>query len=699
MSNLDFNASEIKTKVWENRKMIFILIVLFLFAMSIRSNIVRYEGNYLFEPDAYYHARLIEELAEQGYINEIDPNVYYAEEGGRPHQPPSLYHYINVWIYNIISLGQYSKEGLAASVQFLPIIFGALISIGMYFLGRDVFKSKKLGIIAGFLTAITPAFAYRTMAGAQGDNSLGFLWMVIGFVFLIRALQSDKLEKTDLVNSAIAGIFFALMVFTWRMNLLIPVVLIPSLFVILLYQSKFAKKSSVQKSLIINTLIKSVIALGIYTIASLVYGENWIMGAVGNVSSIIKFSPELVLLFSIIGTLIVIGLSLFLQNSKKEIKDYGFYISIIILALGLIAMIYMFATIPDLFYGTEGRTGIASLVGEESVGLASFGIKYDALIILPFVGLFMLPLGMILFKRKDLHLQIILWFWTLATLMMAWYKLKFTFVFGLGLVMGALIAFDFFFKLLKKYDVEKGMESKITVVALLFIMLIGIAAAPTYLNQFQPFANQDPKWIDAMNWINENTNKEAKFMNWWGDGHQLAFVTERNFSTDNRNESGTANKAYAEFNITTDTNKAYDIIKNKIGAEYIILQLNNFYSGPTYEYYVQNKVDGSLGAKYYDFQTRIIGCNDINEGKVCNGQLIPTNVYETDFSSKWKSTPNEFYNGQVPIFYYGEGNTLTIIGNTYNNTNLAKVYFNSDETSQYYDEVYSSGGLKIFKVK
>jgi asparagine N-glycosylation enzyme membrane subunit Stt3 len=698
VSILDFNASEIKTKIWENRKMIFILIVLFLFAMSIRSNIVRYERNYLFEPDAYYHARLIQDVVTLGHVPELDTDVYY-QLGGMTHQPPSLYHYINAWTYNIITLGQYDKESLAFSVQFLPIIFGALISLVMYFLGKEVFKSKKLGIIAGFLTAISPAFAYRTMAGAQGDNSLGFLWMVIGFVFLIKALKSDSLNKTDLINSLVAGIFFALMVFTWRMNLLIPVVLIPAIFVILLYQSKFAKKSALQKSLIINTIIKSGIALGVYTIASYIYGENWIASAIGSVNSIIPLGITPLFILSILSVLVVIGLSLFLQNSKKEIKDYGFYIALIVLILGLIAMIYVFATVPDLFYGNGGRTDIGSLVGEESVGVNSFGIKYNALLILPFVGLFMLPLGMYLFKRKDLQLQIILWFWTLATLMMAWYKLKFTFVFGLGLVMGSLIAFDFFFKVLKKYDIEKGVESKITIVALLLIMIIGIAAAPTYLNQFQPFANQDTKWIDTMDWIEDNTDMNAKFFNWWGDGHQLAFVTERKYSSDNRNASSQANSLYAEFNITTDANRGYEIIKSEIGAEYIILASNNLYSGPSYEYYVQNKVDSSLGAKYYDFQTRIIGCSDANEGKICNGQLVPSETFNIKFSKNWKSTPTEFYNGQVPVFYYGENNSLIILGQTYNNTNLAKVYFNSAETSNYYEEVYNKSGIKIFKVK
>jgi len=525
--------------------MILILIILFLFAMSIRSNIVRYDGNYLFEPDAYYHARLVQDIVQQGYVTPIDPNVYYQVEGGMNSQSPSLYHYISAGIYSITNFGNYNKESLAFSVQFWPIIFGALICVGMYFLGKTIFNSKKIGIIAGFLTAITPAFAYRTMAGAQGDNSLGFLWMVIGVIFLVRALKSDKLEKTDLINSLIAGVLFSLMALSWSLHLLIPVVVIPSILIIIIYKAYESKAQPIKKSVIVNILIKTLIAIGIYTITSYLYNSFWVPQAMQYVRGILDINDFLAIIFGIIIIIAISIFGLYLQRANKETKEIGLYVAIALLYIVLFAVLFMFVTEPDLFY-RGGRTTTISLVGEESVGLSSFGIKYNALLILPFVGLFLFPLSLFLLKRKDISLQILLWFWTIVTLGMAWYKLKFTFVFGLGLVMGSILAFDFFFSLLKKYEISKGIESKITITALLFILLIGVAAAPMYLNQFQPFANSDTRWVDTMNWIKDNTDQEANFLNWWGEGHQLAFVTERNFSADNRNASKEANKAYAE---------------------------------------------------------------------------------------------------------------------------------------------------------
>ncbi len=689
---MENNFEKLKNKVIENKIIIIFLIAIFLLAIGLRADLVRHEGNYLFEPDAFYHARLIQEIVQQGHISPIDPNVYY-QEGGMTHQPPSLYHYVNAAFYHLISFGRFDKELLSWTVQILPIIFGALISIAIYFFAKESFNDKKIGVVAAFLTAVSPAFAYRTMAGAQGDNSLGFLWMIMGFLFFVKSIKSNTLERIDLVNAVLAGLFFATMVFTWRMNLLIPFVLIPTIIFILLYQSTISKKG--EEMVVWFTTIKSTIALVIYSLASFLYKENWIGSLLSNINSVIKigeFNVLILLIFGIIASLITIY---FINKSKNETKDIGKFLIITFLFFGLIITPIVFVMLPDFVE----RNSIGALVGEESLGHNSFGMKYNSLIILPIIGLIVFPITLLLLKRKDLHLQFIFWFWTIITLVMAWYKLKFTFVFGLGLVMGALLLFYFVFEVLKKYKVEKGIEAKIIVLSLVFLMLTGIGGAQIYLNQFQPFANADPTWINAMDWIKDNTTEDAKFFNWWSDGHQLAYITERKYSTDNRNASQIANALFAEFIITTDINRGYEIVSKEIGADYIILQSNNFYSGMLFEWYVKNKVDHSLGAKYNDFQTRLIDCPTVKDGVSCNGQFIDANTYTTQFSKKWKQTPTEFFEGRVPIYYYGEKEQLILIGTNYNNTNLAKVYFNSEETSQFYEEVFNENGLKIFRVK
>lgn len=702
---MDFE--QIKTKIWENRKIIFVLLILFLFAMSVRSNITRYEDNYLFEPDAYYHARLVQHLVVDGYIPEIDPDVYYQVEGGMTHQPPSLYHYIVAFLYSIVSLGVYNKELLAFTVQFASTIFGALIAIAMYYLARDTFDSKKIGLIASFLTAVSPAFVYRTMSGAQGDNSLGFLWMLIGFLFFVRAIKTKTLKKEDWINVILAGVFFALMVFTWRMNLLIPVVLLPAAAIMLLKISgESTKTRKFKNSEFFTFIIKAAVPLLIYSIASFLYGENFIWSAANYAKNLVG-SQEIAIILGIVGIIAFIIASYFIYNSKEDTRKLASTIAIAVLYLGLIAMFIMFLVEPDFFYRDGGRQSIGSLVGEESVGGSgqlhqgyanSFGIKYNSLIILPYLGLLLFPLSLWFFRGKNNNPQIIFWFLTIFTLFMAWYKLKFTFVFGLGLVAGAALLAYILFEGIKKLNINKGIEGKTILVALGFLLVIGVGANEVYNTGFTPFANSSAYWPEAMDWIENNTSEDAKFFNWWGEGHQLAFVTERKFSADNRNASGEANKAYAEFSITTDANRGYDIVKNEIGAEYIILQSSNFNAAGTYEFYVNDTVDSRLAAKYNDFPSRIINCTPTIGGMSCGGQVMSQEQYD-GYDSYYKETPSDFFNGQIPIYYYADNNQIVILGEANNNTNLAKVYFNSSETSDYYEEVFAFNGLKIFRVK
>jgi len=703
---LGLDLKNIKEKIWENRQIIFALIVLFFLAASIRSNIIRYEGNYLFEPDAYYHARLVQDIVTQGYIPEIDPDVYYFVEGGMPNSTPELQHYIMAAIYFIISLGIYSKEAVALAVQIAPVLFGSIISVAMYFLAKEIFNDKKIGLFTAFLAAITPAFAYRTMAGAEGNDSLGFVWMVIGFVFLIKAIKSKSLHKTDLINTSLAGIFFGLMAITWRANILIPLILIPASMFMLLYISGTTVKhnSKIVNSEPFNFLVKIAIALGLYTIISYLYGlistgyaSIWFVSLANSIASVAKISPELILIITAVVLIGFVGGCFLLYKSNKETRDLGKTLVIAGLYIGLILLVIFFMVEPDAFYSGTGRQSISSLVGEESLGNQSFGTKYNALIIFPIIGLLFFPISLHFFKKEDSHTQILLWFWAIITLFMAWYKLKFTFFFGLGLVAGAAIAIYVILELIRKYDL-KGIEGKTIFIALGFLLILGIGGSDLYLTQFSPFANSSSYWINTMNWIEENTSTDAKFLNWWGDGHQLAFVTERKFSVDNRNASSFGNRAYAEFVITTDVNRGYDIVKNEIGAEYIILPSDNFYSAPTYEFYVSDSVDSRLGQKYYDFETRTISCNKTDTEVNCGGSIIPIEQYNS-FGKTWTAVPSDFYNGQTAVYYYAEDTQLVILGPAYNNTNLAKVYFNSTETQKYYEEVYSYNGMKIFKVK
>jgi hypothetical protein len=201
-----------------------------------------------------------------------------------------------------------------------------------------------------------------------------------------------------------------------------------------------------------------------------------------------------------------------------------------------------------------------------------------------------------------------------------------------------------------------------------------------------------------MDWIIANTPTDAKFFNWWNDGHVLALTTERRFSTDNRNASGEANKAYAQFVITPDTNLAYFIASKQIGTDYILLESELVASMPSFEDYNAGIISSNaLKAKYSVGSYNILTCTDNNTTMNCSGNAIPKDQFLA-ISSKWKSTPDAFPDGTNPVFYYRTNDQILVLNKAMNNTNFAKVFTNSEETSKYYSEVYSKNGMKIFKV-
>jgi asparagine N-glycosylation enzyme membrane subunit Stt3 len=535
------------------------------------------------------------------------------------------------------------------------------------------------------------------MAGAQGDNSLGFLWMVIGFYFFVKAMKTHSLHKKDIINALLAGLFFGIMAFSWQMSLLIPMIAIPYFIFALAFIAYNSHKESLTKSEVTFFSVKFFIIMIFYTIISYAVKRDWITDMLNWLGGAISISPEMtgiILIAAALGSFIV---AYFVSQMNHEMKKLFFTLAIIGLYAGFAFMAFLFFTEPDLFYRNGGREAVTSMVGEESVGNSFFGTKYNALIVFPWVGLLLLPVGLYFFNKKDSHSQIIFWFWTIITLFMAWYKLKFTFVFGLGIVTGAAITAYLILETLKHFNLEKGLEAKASLVCLFFIIALGVGASGIFVPDYTPHANSSPNWISTMNWIKINTPQDAKLFNWWNEGHMISFITGRKVSSDNRNFAMRANQGFAEFVIETDTDKAYNVVAKEFGADYIIISSDMFYSMVSFEYYYANKVVPEKGAKYSEAPTRLMGCSDLNTIISCEGNNIPKEQYDS-FSKTWKSLPDEFYNGEKPLFFYADNSQLVVLNQAINNTNLAKVWLNSEETSKYYEEVYATPSIKIFKV-
>jgi hypothetical protein len=176
-------------------------------------------------------------------------------------------------------------------------------------------------------------------------------------------------------------------------------------------------------------------------------------------------------------------------------------------------------------------------------------------------------------------------------------------------------------------------------------------------------------------------------------------MTERKVSTDNRNWSFQANLAMANFITTSDVNYAFSIADQNIGADYIVLDSSMFLKEPTYLFYKFNKVDYSNAEikPFLEGVVRVISCSEQTGGMNCGGTIV-TSADFNNIPTKWTSAPSQFVNGKYPIYIYKSKNTLIALNQATNNSNLAKVWFNSDDVNGMYTDVFTNDVVKILKI-
>ena len=664
-----------------NKNQILIVIGIFLLAFALRIHMIQY--NHFFEYDAYFEARMTWDLVTQGFLNNPDILAYY-QLGGAPQTFTNFYWIINATIYNIFLMPFYGLDKFMFTklTQILPAFWGAFIAITAYFLGKAATDDERVGVAMGFAAAVTPAFIYRSFVGAQPSNSFGFLPFILGMYFMIVAFKEEKISTRSIIAAVLTGIMFIIMVFSWNMFPLVAMVMIPGALYVIWH--KIVNNESAQ-----NAVVVSVISLGMFVGASFIKGTDVFAvagsyaGISGNVFiAIIGITIGIIALFYI-----------YLNIMKKTIPIQSkFLMGLVFLALLVIPLV-LFNTVGDI----TDRNTVGSLVGEESIGNMFFLSKFNFFALLPFLALLILPICMINKSRLKENWPMIFFALTLfVTLIMAWYKLKFSFALGFGMIFAVGIVS---FCILHGIDYLKQLQPKeqrfINIVCAL-ILLMYVFAGANFILDYTPQVDREPELIAMIEWM-KTTPEDSKFFNEWGLGHILTYETERAVSADNRNHSQLANALFGEFNVTSDVERGYDIIRNEIGADYVILSKDNARSFGGYEFYINNVVDYRLTEKYNVGQLNDIPCAAQPGIIICNGQQMTTEDF-MQIPSIHNNNVTAFASDNTPVYYYRFHYNVIVLNQPVNESNFAKVFFQSDETADKYELVFDSVKYRVFKV-
>jgi asparagine N-glycosylation enzyme membrane subunit Stt3 len=641
-------------KLLSSKKTILLIILLiFLLGLGVRSHLLKYD--YMFEFDTYWHLRATE-YTLKGELPAGDPLGYYYHRGPNDqiyNNRPQFLWYFTAFLYTIFTFGAaFNKALLMNFARVLPAVFGGIIAVLMFFLGKELYN-KKVGLVMGIVAATIPAFVYRTMAGFFEEDSFGFLWFVAGLIFLVRATKNMHATKKHLTQTLIACLFFSLMIITWRAYLLIPLV-IGFYFVINIFFMAYKNATKFEIGSFVKIMV--VVAIIFMSVASLAYGNVWTRTFKSYASRYVPYSQE--------------NIDRVMGRPQQD----------------------------------DSNKAVVT-IGEENKGWPYFYSKYSLLTFLPFLALLLMPIYLFwpkLFGFKKNHEDyrtLLLFSWIVVCLYLAYTKLKFTFYLGLPIAAATGFLAYLYFNWVK----EKSINIKrIGAVVLAIFLLTSIAAGVHHVEIHKPQINTNLGWLEAFDWINENTSEDAKIFNWWDHGHWITYFTERRASTDNTNYSKEANQDFATFILTTDLNKSVEIIK-KYDADYIMVEndmFGKYRAYALYKYQATSFTDPrvtkyvGLASRCYEQRTPV----SQQVSYMCSiGNLEKTQMENTP--TTWQKKPAQLVDN-IPTHLYRDKNNnyYYFLNPAINSSTMAKMWFYEENASNYFTEVFHNETVKVFKV-
>lgn len=118
-------------------------------------------------------------------------------------------------------------------VRITPVIYGTLTVLIMFFLGRALFQSSLVGLVAAFLVGVSPWHIHLTRASFE--SSMATFFIVMGIWFMVKGFKNQKWFVISMVP-------FALSVFTYNSaRIFTPLFLLTNFFIYRNHLIKFKK--------------------------------------------------------------------------------------------------------------------------------------------------------------------------------------------------------------------------------------------------------------------------------------------------------------------------------------------------------------------------------------------------------------------------------------------------------------------------
>ncbi len=174
---------------------------------------------YLSGPDPYYNMRLVEETFETGQYQfygkeNTDPLLNYAI--GRSGSRAPLMNMMAIGFSRVLSPFVGDDAGLGLAMQFMPALFGALLVIPVFLLGRMIFGNME-GLVAALFVALIPIHIGSGHGSAYAlfdHDSFNLFFFAMTFYFVVACIREKDRMKSRLY-ALLGGVSLAAITMTW----------------------------------------------------------------------------------------------------------------------------------------------------------------------------------------------------------------------------------------------------------------------------------------------------------------------------------------------------------------------------------------------------------------------------------------------------------------------------------------------------
>ncbi|MCK5653833.1 MAG: oligosaccharyl transferase, archaeosortase A system-associated, partial [Dehalococcoidia bacterium] len=224
-----------------SRRAIYSIILLIIFGIALALRVclpyedvftgdsVRFGGN-----DPWYHMRLVENLVQHfPHLIAFDPFTLYPYGQAVPFAP--FFDLLLGFFIWVIALGSPTQHTIETVGAYFPAILGALVTIPVYFIGRELFN-RTVGLLSAGLIAILPGqFLLRSLLGFADHHIAEVLFSATAALFLILAIKRARGRGTSfghirsrdwgnlrkpLIYALLAGLALGIYLISWSGGLL-----------------------------------------------------------------------------------------------------------------------------------------------------------------------------------------------------------------------------------------------------------------------------------------------------------------------------------------------------------------------------------------------------------------------------------------------------------------------------------------------